>query len=458
MSEVRVRFAPSPTGFFHIGSARTALFNWLYAKHTGGQFILRVEDTDKERNTDAALQVLIDGMRWLGLDWDEGPGKEGQFGPYFQSQRSDIYDTYLSILKSKGRVYEKDGAQWFRLEGERYIEYDAFKKAEVEKVKNAPVVIKDAIRGQVERTEERDFVIIRSNGEPVFHFVNVVDDIAMKISHVIRGEDHLSNTSKHVELFKAFGVEPPVFAHIPLILKESGPGKMSKRDQGALIEDYEKRGFVADALRNYICLLGWNPKDDQEKMPIQTIIERFDFDGINKGNARFDEQKLAALNTEYLKELTIEALTQLALPELKEAGCVTDQTDSEYLHSVLRLVQPKIKSLDTLAEYVSYFFQEDFDCDSKALARIQKAGNAKELLAEVISVLEEENHFAADSLEARLTEIAENKGHKLFAYFPVIRFAISGRSGGPDLLPLVCVMGRERVLVRCRAFMENPKF
>ena len=412
----------------------------------------------KERNTDAALQVLIDGMRWLGLDWDEGPGKEGQFGPYFQSQRSNIYDTYLSILKSKGRVYEKDGAQWFRLEGERYIEYDAFKKAEVEKVKNAPVVIKDAIRGRVERTEERDFVIIRSNGEPVFHFVNVVDDIAMKISHVIRGEDHLSNTSKHVELFKAFGVEPPVFAHIPLILKESGPGKMSKRDQGALIEDYEKRGFVADALRNYICLLGWNPKDDQEKMSIQTIIERFDFDGINKGNARFDEQKLAALNTEYLKELSIEALTQLALPELKEAACVTDQTDSEYLHSVLRLVQPKIKSLDTLAEYVSYFFQEDFDCDPKALARIQKAGNAKELLAEVISVLEEENHFAADSLEARLTEIAENKGHKLFAYFPVIRFAISGRSGGPDLLPLVCVMGRERVLVRCRAFMENPKF
>ena len=458
MSEVRVRFAPSPTGFFHIGSARTALFNWLYAKHTGGKFILRVEDTDKERNTDAALQVLIDGMRWLGLDWDEGPGKEGQFGPYFQSQRSDIYDSYLSILKSKGRVYEKEGAQWFRLEGERYIEYDDFKKAEVEKVKNAPVVIKDAIRGQVERTEERDFVIIRSNGEPVFHFVNVVDDIAMKISHVIRGEDHLSNSSKHVELFKAFGVEPPVFAHIPLILKESGPGKMSKRDQGALIEDYEKRGFVADALRNYICLLGWNPKDDQEKMPIQTIIERFDFDGINKGNARFDEQKLAALNAEYLKELSIEALTQLALPELKEAGCVTDQTDSGYLHSVLRLVQPKIKSLDTLAEYVSYFFQEDFDCDPKALARIQKAGNAKELLAEVISVLEEENHFAADSLEARLTEVAEKKGRKLFAYFPIIRFAISGRSGGPDLLPLVGVMGRERVLVRCRSFMENPKF
>lgn len=455
MSEVRVRFAPSPTGFFHIGSARTALFNWLYAKHTGGQFILRVEDTDKERNTEEALQVLIEGMQWLGLDWDEGPGKEGQFGPYFQSQRSAIYEEYLNLLKSKNRVYEKEGALWFRLEGERYIEYDDFKKAEVEKVKNTPVVIDDAIRGRVERTEERDFVIVRSNGEPVFHFVNVVDDISMNITHVIRGEDHLSNTSKHVELFKAFGVKPPIFAHIPLILKESGTGKMSKRDKGALIEEYQKRGFVSDAVRNYICLLGWNPKDDQEKMSIQTIIERFDFDGINKGNARFDEQKLAALNSEYLKELSIETLTQLALPELEEAGCVTDQTDREYLHSVLRLVQPKIKSLDTLADYVGYFFQERYEEDAKALARIQKNGNAKELLAEVMIVLEEENHFAPDSLEASLTEIAEKKGRKLFAYFPIIRFAISGRSGGPDLLPLLAVMGRDRVLSRLRAFLEN---
>ena len=305
-------------------------------------------------------------MQWLGLDWDEGPGKGGQFGPYFQSQRSAVYEEYLNLLKSKNRVYEKEGALWFRLEGERYIEYDDFKKAEVEKVKNTPVVIDDAIRGRVERTEERDFVIVRSNGEPVFHFVNVVDDISMKITHVIRGEDHLSNTSKHVELFKAFGVKPPIFAHIPLILKESGPGKMSKRDKGALIEEYQKRGFVSDAVRNYICLLGWNPKDDQEKMSIQTIIERFDFDGINKGNARFDEQKLAALNSEYLKELSIETLTQLALPELEEAGCVTDQTDREYLHSVLRLVQPKIKSLDTLADYVGYFFQERYEEDAKA--------------------------------------------------------------------------------------------
>ncbi|MDG1667664.1 MAG: glutamate--tRNA ligase family protein, partial [Opitutae bacterium] len=231
MSQVRVRFAPSPTGFFHIGSARTALFNWLYARHTGGTFVLRIEDTDKERNTDEALRVLLDGMRWMGMDWDEGPEVGGALGPYFQSERQAIYDEYLLKLKDAGRTYEKDGAIWFKLEGERYTEYDDFRKAEVEKVKAAPVVIDDAVRGRVERAEEMDFVIVRKDGNPVFHLVNVVDDIAMGITHVIRGEDHLSNTSKHVELFKAFGVEPPVFAHIPLILKEVGSGKMSKRDK-----------------------------------------------------------------------------------------------------------------------------------------------------------------------------------------------------------------------------------
>jgi glutamyl-tRNA synthetase len=180
--------------------------------------VLRIEDTDKERNTDESLQVLLDGMRWMGMEWDEGPEIGGEYGPYFQSQRQPIYDEYLKKLQDAGRTYEKDGAIWFKLEGERYTEYDDFKKKEIEKVRAAPVVIDDAVRGRVERAEELDFVIVRKDGNPVFHFVNVVDDIAMGITHVIRGEDHLSNTSKHVELFNAFGVTPPVFAHIPLIL------------------------------------------------------------------------------------------------------------------------------------------------------------------------------------------------------------------------------------------------
>lgn len=455
MSEVRVRFAPSPTGFFHIGSARTALFNWLYAKHTGGKFILRIEDTDKERNTEEALQVLLEGMRWLGLDWDEGPEAGGDYGPYFQSERQSIYDDYLKILKDKGRTYEKDGALWFRLEGERYTEYDEFHKAEVEKVKNAAVVIEDAIRGRVERAEERDFVIVRSNGEPVFHFVNVVDDIAMGITHVIRGEDHLSNTSKHVELFKALGAEVPVFAHIPLILKQSGPGKMSKRDKGALIEEYEQRSFIADAVRNYICLLGWSPKDDQEKMSIETIIERFDFAGVNKGNARFDETKLSALNAEYIRELAMDVFAEKASSILKAKGINLGSIEESYLLKVLELCQGKIKSMDTLFDYVHYFFQDGYDFDAKGMQRIQKGVDPKVLLGEIMSIFENEAEYSSETLESSIQAIAEANERKIFAYFPVIRMATSGLTGGPDLLPMLSVMGRERVLPRLQSFLEK---
>jgi glutamyl-tRNA synthetase len=443
MSDVRVRFAPSPTGFFHIGSARTALFNWLYARHTGGKFVLRIEDTDKARNTEEALKVLMDGMRWLGLDWDEGPELGGDFGPYFQSERQAVYEEYLKKLEAAGRTYKKDGAIWFQLEGERYTAYDDFKKAEVEKVRAEPVVINDAIRGQVERAEEFDFVLVRKDGSPSFHFVNVVDDIAMRISHVIRGEDHLSNTSKHIELYKALKVEPPVFAHIPLILKESGSGKMSKRDRGALIEDYEQRGFLPAAVRNYICLLGWNPKDDREKIDIGEIIELFDFPGINKGNA---------LNAEYLRELEIGSFTFLVRPILAEAGVVAEDEDEDYLQAVLNLAQPKARSLEDLPDYVRYFFKDDYMIDEKVADKIAKKVDPKVLMSEILPVLEGLKDFNADSLKVALETHAESKEQKVFAYFPALRLAVSGQGGGPDLLPMLEVMGRERVLGRLRRF------
>ena len=453
MPEVRVRFAPSPTGFFHIGSARTALFNWLYARHTGGRFILRIEDTDKVRNTEEALRVLLSGMRWLGLDWDEGPEVGGDYGPYFQSQRQAVYDEYLERLREAGRCYEKDGAVWFRLEGERYTEYDDFKKAEVEKVKTVPVIIDDAVRGRVERSEEMDFVIIRKDGNPVFHFVNVVDDIAMGITHVIRGEDHLSNTSKHVELFRAFGVEPPRFAHIPLILKESGPGKMSKRDKGALVEDYETRGFLAAAVRNYISLLGWNPKDDREKLTIDQTVELFDFPGINKGNARFDERKLSALNSEYLRELDIGSFSFLARPRLAESGLVGDDVSEDYLQAVLSLCQPKARGLDSLEDLCGYFFSDSFSFDEKASAKLAKKGDPKATVAELLPVLESLETFEAESLQVALEDHAATKGEKPFAFFPVLRMAVSGKGGGPDLMPLLAVLGRERVCTRLRNYI-----
>ena len=453
MSKVRVRFAPSPTGFFHIGSARTALFNWLYARHTGGTFVLRIEDTDKKRNTPEALRVLLEGMKWMGMDWDEGPEVGGDYGPYFQSQRQPIYDVYLKKLTDAGRTYEKDGAIWFKLEGERYSTYDDYLKAEVEKVKTTPIVIYDEVRGRVERTEEMDFVLVRKDGSPGFHLVNVIDDITMGITHVIRGEDHLSNTSKHVELFNAFGVKPPKFAHIPLILKEEGSGKMSKRDKGALIEEYESRGFLASAVRNYISLLGWNPKNEREKIDIDEIIELFDFPGINKGNSRFDEKKLSALNAEYLRELNIESFTFLARPILNKAGVVSEDADEDYLQAVLALCQPKARSLETLSELCGYFFIDNYAMDEKTGVKIAKKSDPKELLGEVLPILESIKSFDADSLKSALETHAESKDQKVFAYFPALRYATSGQGGGPDLLPMLAVMGRQRVVARIKQFI-----
>ena len=244
MSQVRVRFAPSPTGFFHIGSARTALFNWLYARHTGGVFILRIEDTDKERNSEAFLNLIYDSLTWLGLNWDEGPKVGGAYGPYRQSERGAIYKEYVDKLLASGRAYQKDGATWFKLLGDRYTVFDEHRKKEVEKVKIAPVVIEDRIRGRVERVEDEDFVIVRSDGNPVFHLVNVIDDIAMNVTHVIRGEDHLSNTSKHVLLYEGFGAKPPEFAHIPLILKQNGV--LARMESGGRPrEDADRRNHSA---------------------------------------------------------------------------------------------------------------------------------------------------------------------------------------------------------------------
>jgi glutamyl-tRNA synthetase len=272
-SEVRVRFAPSPTGYLHVGGARTALFNWLYARHTGGKFILRIEDTDRARHVDSAVAAILEGLRWLGLDWDEGPGAgtagalegSGDYGPYFQSERGAVYERYLDRLRDGGHVYEDPaGAVRFRLP-------------------RKPMEFDDLVCGHiaVDRSKtttptgepESDMTIRRPDGSWIFHFVNVVDDAEMRITHVIRGEDHLSNTPKHIELYEALGIAPPQFAHIPLILNRDG-SKMSKRDQGAHVSSYIEQGYQPEAVRNYLCLLGWSPKDDREKLPIEEVIRR----------------------------------------------------------------------------------------------------------------------------------------------------------------------------------------
>jgi glutamyl-tRNA synthetase len=453
MAQVRVRFAPSPTGFFHIGSARTALFNWLYARHTGGAFILRIEDTDKERNSEQFLSVIYDSLTWLGLNWDEGPRVGGSFGPYRQSERAHIYQEHLQKLKAAGWTYEKDGAVYFRLRGDRIEVYDDHRKKTVTKVRNSPAVIEDRIRGRVERTEDEDFVIVRSDGNPVFHFVNVVDDITMQVTHVIRGEDHLSNTSKHVELFKAFGVPVPVYAHIPLILKQNGPGKMSKRDQGALVEEYERRGFLPEALVNFLCLLGWNPGGDREKMPIEEIIRRFDLSGVNQSNARFDEKKLAHMNMAYLLELPPERFVEKARAYFeRNVPAVLAGADPAYFREVMLLCQPKVKGLEELPAYSAYFFIDEYPVDAKVREKVMAKGDAAARLRELADVLRTADFSSDAAIEEAIKALAAKNGLGFGDYQPVARLAVTGTNVGPSITGLFRVLGRERVLGRLARF------
>ncbi len=462
MSSVRVRFAPSPTGFFHIGSARTALFNWLYARHTGGTFILRIEDTDQARDSAEYLRLIYDSLKWLGMDWDEGPnangvGERGEFGPYRQSQRGAIYQRYLQQLKDAGRAYEKDGAIWFKQLGDRYTVFDEHRKKEVEKVKSDLVVINDLIRGRVERAEDEDFVIVRSDGNPVFHFVNVVDDIEMKVTHIIRGEDHLSNTSKHVRLYEGFGVTPPAFAHIPLILKspEMGQGKMSKRDKGALVEEYQQRFFLPEALVNYLSLLGWNPGDDREKMEIAEIVRLFDLPGVNQSNAKFDGKKLAHMNMLYLLELPSEKFVASAKEYF--AGQPTGATvlaNEAYFADVMTLSQPKIKSIDELAAYTGYFFTDEFLIDEKVRAKVMGKGEPKQRLAELIAALPTLDFSDDGAIEAGIKTLAESKSLGFGDYQAVARLAVSGTNAGPSITSIFRLLGKERTLARLARFAQ----
>ena len=463
MSNVRVRFAPSPTGFFHIGSARTALFNWLYARHTGGTFILRIEDTDQARNSEAFLKLIYDSLAWLGMDWDEGPnpdgvGERGAFGPYRQSQRGEIYQKYKQQLLDAGRAYEKDGAVWFKLLGERYKIYDEHRKKEVEKVKTLPVVIADQIRGRVERQEDEDFVIFRSDGNPVFHFVNVVDDITMQVSHIIRGEDHLSNTSKHVRLYEGFGVTPPVFAHIPLILKspEMGQGKMSKRDKGALIEEYQQRRFLPEALVNYLSLLGWNPGDNREKMPVADIVKLFDLPAVNQSNAKFDGKKLANMNMTYLLEQPADRFVQLAKDYFaRQSTGAAVMANEAYFREVMLMAQPKIKSIDELGAYTVYFFTEEFPIDAKVKEKVMAKGDPKARLAELIAALPAMDFSSDAAIEAGIKSLAEGKGLGFGDYQAVARLAVSGTNAGPSITGMFRVLGRTRVLPRLERLLSS---
>lgn len=433
MNDVRVRFAPSPTGLLHIGGARTALFNWLYARHVGGKFVLRIEDTDAARNTPEAVAIIFSGLKWLGLDWDEGPqpdgSSHGDHGPYFQSQRSAIYKKYVDKLLSEGKAYEFEGAVKFEMP-------------------KTPGVVHDLICGDIhfDRTVEPDLVIQRKDGSPVFHLVNVVDDLEMKITHVIRGEDHLSNTHKHLALFEALGATPPRYAHIPLILNSNG-SKMSKRDAGASIGEYMDQGYLPEAVRNYLCLLGWSPKDNREIISIEEVIEKFDLPQVNRSNARFDLDKLFWINGEYFRMTPLEKIEPLAHPILEKADIEVAAIDPHYFRAALAIVKEKIKLGRELPDWMGFFFTEDYPYEVEAAQKIFTPAGIDVLkkLKEKVTTL---TAFDAATIESEYKALAALLGLKVGALVHPTRLAVSGKTVGPSLYHMLEVLGKDRVLKR----------
>ena len=427
-SSIRVRFAPSPTGYLHVGGARTALFNWLLARSQGGKLVLRIEDTDEARNTQAAMDAITEGLRWLGLDWDEGPEAGGEFGPYYQSQRKDIYAKYLAQLEAAGRVYtEENGAVRFKFSRE-------------------PITIPDLVCGDISfaATEEPDMTVRRPDGGYIFHFCNVVDDIEMGITHVIRGEDHISNTWKHIDLFHAFGKEPPKYGHIPLLLNPNG-SKMSKRDEGASVDSYRESGFLPQAVFNYLCLLGWTPKTDSEVFSVEEAVKNFDLGSVHHSNAKFDMTKCIWLNQQHLRALGDEELLTYALPYLKKADLTVD--DLSYASKVLACVKEKVSLASEFPEWVHFFFREDFPIDDEVKQKLAANAQAATLLAALRDGMAKAE-WSEEGIVAATAEVATSQKVKSGALMPLLRFSLSGQTRGPDVKVMMLLLGQERSLAR----------
>jgi glutamyl-tRNA synthetase len=431
-SDIRVRFAPSPTGYLHIGGARTALFNWLFARHHGGKFVLRIEDTDIRRNTEEAMAAIYEGLEWLGLNWDEGPRVGGEFGPYLQSERTELYERYLKKLQDAGHIFDDQGALRFRSPREH-------------------VIVDDVVCGKIDfdlsnPATHPDMTIRRPDGSWIFHFVNVIDDLEMKISHVIRGEDHLSNTPKHIEIFRALGATPPHYAHIPLILNRDG-SKMSKRDEGARVEYYIRRGYLPAAVRNYLCLLGWSPKDNREKIGIDEIVRIFDLKNIGRSSATFDPDKLHWLNGEYARELSDSEFYDLAVAKLKSSGVNLDDFPEKYVRDALQTCKGKINTFDELPAYCGFYFTENFEYNPEGVARHFTVENKLKLKA-VRDALSALKKFDVTEIEATLKSTAAKLDVKVGAIIHPTRLAVTGSNVGPSLYHLLEVLGNEKVIAR----------
>jgi len=424
MSMVTVRFAPSPTGFLHIGSARTALFNWLYARHMGGRFLLRIEDTDTKRSNRKYLDEILASLRWLGIDWDEEP--------IFQSQRFPLYREKAKGLLGKGKAYKEKEAIIFRVEKGRTIE------------------INDLIHGKIifKTDTIKDQVLIKSDGTPAYNFSCVVDDAEQEITHILRGDDHISNTPKQILLYEALNLQSPQFGHMPLIMGADG-AKLSKRHGGVSVEEYKKEGFLPEALANYLLLLGWTPGDNREVIPPQEAIKVFDIRAMNDVQAKFDIQKLKWLNGEYIMKKTSKELLPLIKDQLRAEGVDLAGVDDNFILMALDLYKIRIKTLREFVELADYFFKDDFAVEEEGKIYLEDDEKKKNigLFAEGLEKLED---FKKENIESVCRSLAEEKGIKPANIIHPSRMAISGKTRGAGLFEIMELLGKKKVLERMR--------
>lgn len=421
---VRVRFAPSPTGFLHIGSARTAIFNWLFARHTGGQFLIRIEDTDLKRSEQRFLDEILEDLKWLGLDWDEEP--------IFQSRRFDVYRAKADELVAAGRAYRDGDAVLFRVEPGRTLAFD------------------DLIHGRiaVESDTLKDQVLIKSDGSPAYNFSCVVDDAHLGITHILRGDDHISNTPKQIVFYEAFGLTPPRFGHMPLILGTDG-AKLSKRHGGVSVEEYKREGFLPEALANYLILLGWMPKDGREVMPPAEAVRLFEIAEMNDVQAKFDLQKLRWLNAEYIMAAPAARLVPLVRDRLAAASLPVAAVPDAYIARVLELYKVRAKTLSEFPPMIDCFFTEDFPYDEDGRKHLASP-ESRAYLASLADQLAGLGDFSHAAIEDVFRRFAEERAIKVGPIVHPARMAISGKTKGAGLFEMMEVLGRERVVARMR--------
>ncbi|MFC1566926.1 glutamate--tRNA ligase [bacterium] len=481
---VRVRFAPSPTGFLHIGGARTALYNWLFAKHNNGKFILRIEDTDEIRSSSSAVNAILDSMKWLGLDWDEGPELEegalsskGVYGPYFQMQRMSLYKKYIDELIKNERAYYcycsteelKERRELARKEGRppkydgRCRELTIEQKNSYKKEGRKPVVrfrslqdgvteVDDIVKGKMsfENKLLDDFVIVKPNGTPLYNFANTVDDYLMKISHCIRGDDHISNTPRQIMIYQALGWQIPKFAHIPMILGSDG-GRLSKRHGATSVTAYRDQGYLPEALINYLSLLGWSTEDSQQLFELDDLINKFTLERCSSSASIFDSQKLLWMNGEYIRSKSETDFFNLVLAQLKKADLIDDISTSdkdEYLKKIVALEQEKVKLLTEIPGLVDFMLTDEIEWDEKAVNKVLKKEGAADILNDMQEELEKLKDFKSQTIEECVRDYSRKHDIKTGKIFHPLRVATSGRTQGPSLFDYMELLGKSKVLQR----------